>query len=416
MSGGYDSERFSGLQESDIEELSCGICLNIIKAPVIVPCCRQAFCHDCISDWLTNNNDCPLDRAPLTVDGLQKPPRLLETMLGKLKISCDNKDYGCPEVVPLEDLDHHKANCEFKATQCPRCLCDKKPNHDCIEALMQLNRNANQEIQSLKHQTSFNMAAESDEKPLKQAPRRHQSNGQPLHLHQPLQFQLRLQYHPPLHYKNQLYQQWLWVQNYTLIYLCQVIKLKLVTLFKICDKIPDEVKQKVTLFHVFLSTNNGSNVIFITNYDFVYGLGDNCRGCLGFGHNFPVESPQIVQELCHKNIKQFYNGGDFVLAETTNNKLYAWGVNTCGQLARKLSKGSVYFKPGPEYFNDKPIKQICCGFEHTLVLTHSGQVYAWGEGLVYSWGNNYQGMLGHNVPDECIDKPKFIPNLNESCT
>ncbi|CAG2168333.1 unnamed protein product [Oppiella nova] len=73
---GYDCNRFVGLSESDKDELSCGICLNIFRDPVVAQCCRQTFCTQCIRDWLKNNNECPFDRTPLTATELHKPPRV----------------------------------------------------------------------------------------------------------------------------------------------------------------------------------------------------------------------------------------------------------------------------------------------------------------------------------------------------
>ncbi|CAG2112208.1 unnamed protein product, partial [Medioppia subpectinata] len=46
----------------------------------------------------------------------------------------------------------------------------------------------------------------------------------------------------------------------------------------------------VKLFHVF-DDILGYNVLFATNYDFVYGLGANHWGCLGLGHNQPFDTP-----------------------------------------------------------------------------------------------------------------------------
>ncbi|CAG2168378.1 unnamed protein product, partial [Oppiella nova] len=64
----------------------------------------------------------------------------------------------------------------------------------------------------------------------------------------------------------------------------------------------------------------------------VYGLGSNYWGSLGLGHNSYVNEIQVIDRLCHKNITQFFNGLDFVLALTQDNCLYVWGNNDKGQL------------------------------------------------------------------------------------
>ena len=62
--------------------------------------------------------------------------------------------------------------------------------------------------------------------------------------------------------------------------------------------------QEIKLFHVF-DDERGLNVLFVTNNDCVYGLGSNYWGSLGLGHNSAVNSPQIIRQLCHQNIKHY---------------------------------------------------------------------------------------------------------------
>ncbi len=58
--------------------------------------------------------------------------------------------------------------------------------------------------------------------------------------------------------------------------------------FRICDKIPEELKQEIIIFHVF-DDCNATNIIFITKNDRVYGTGSNHFGSLGLAHNRGVE-------------------------------------------------------------------------------------------------------------------------------
>ena len=74
--------------------------------------------------------------------------------------------------------------------------------------------------------------------------------------------------------------------------------------FEICTNISDTMKQTIVLFHVFWTQNR--NIIFITNEDKVFGLGNNSDGCLALGHNKAIDSPHIIPELCHKKIQHFY--------------------------------------------------------------------------------------------------------------
>ncbi|CAG2117232.1 unnamed protein product, partial [Medioppia subpectinata] len=55
------------------------------------------------------------------------------------------------------------------------------------------------------------------------------------------------------------------------------------------------------------------------------------KGCLGFGHNSPILSPQLIPELCNQNIQYFVNG-KHTLALTGDGRVYAWGCNDFGQI------------------------------------------------------------------------------------
>ncbi|CAG2170728.1 unnamed protein product [Oppiella nova] len=92
---GYNIDRFVNLSETERDELTCSLCLDILCCPVVSPCCSQMFCECCINEWLQTNNTCPYDRIALTKSGLTRPP------------SCDYKDKGCREVVKLENLTRH---------------------------------------------------------------------------------------------------------------------------------------------------------------------------------------------------------------------------------------------------------------------------------------------------------------------
>ncbi|CAG2168861.1 unnamed protein product, partial [Oppiella nova] len=140
---GYESDRFVGLSAAAIQELSCSICLNIFRDPVVSQCCRQTFCRDCITDWLKGNTVCPYDRKTLTVNELHKPSRVFEAMFGKLEIKCEFSDKGCQSVVPLDQLSQHVDSCPYHTSK--------------VLALLALNRTANNEIKTVNQKLEFYM-------------------------------------------------------------------------------------------------------------------------------------------------------------------------------------------------------------------------------------------------------------------
>ncbi|CAG2107840.1 unnamed protein product [Medioppia subpectinata] len=167
----YECNRFVDINQLDKQELSCGICLNIFREPM-------TFCRDCITDWLnTGQNICLCDRTVLMENDLLEPPRgslsghnwalagiaiiVFENMLGRLNIRCDYADNGCPEVMSLNGLAQHADRCPYDTFKCKHCFCKQKSGHDCIQALLALNRNAKQEIARLKQQLNTIVTASS---------------------------------------------------------------------------------------------------------------------------------------------------------------------------------------------------------------------------------------------------------------
>ena len=46
-------------------ELICSICKEVVKDAVIIPCCGESFCYDCIQEYLCENEfTCPSCKAP----------------------------------------------------------------------------------------------------------------------------------------------------------------------------------------------------------------------------------------------------------------------------------------------------------------------------------------------------------------
>ena len=95
---------------------------------------------------------------------------------------------------------------------------------------------------------------------------------------------------------------------------------ELLNQFKFCDFIHPQLRKMINCFYIFPDAS-GNNMIFVTKDDKVFGLGQNESGLCGLGHELVVNDPQMIQELSYKNIQQFYNGFDFALAQTKDNKV-----------------------------------------------------------------------------------------------
>ena len=181
--------------------------------------------------------------------------------------------------------------------------------------------------------------------------------------------------------------------------------------FDISEKIPKELKNNIKYYHVFNSELPKQSLLFVTNDDKVYALGDNSHSKLGLSHYKDVESPEEVIELSGKRIKEFFVGKYYVLGHSSDGNLYSWGNNVYGLMGRAISNHQ-YFKPGPiELFSDIDfdIKQVCCGDNYVLVLLENGIVFMWGR--VFN-ENNISGSSEDKYHTN--NKPEELKSVNRS--
>ena len=67
------------------------------------------------------------------------------------------------------------------------------------------------------------------------------------------------------------------------------------------------------------------------------------------------------------------------LCLTSDNKLFSWGKNDLGQLGiGQLNKHKIFKPQLIDYFNNKTIVQVCCGYYNSAVLTSDNCVLLWG--------------------------------------
>lgn len=122
----------------------------------------------------------------------------------------------------------------------------------------------------------------------------------------------------------------------------------------------------------------------------------------------PLLMPRFLYQLKNKEITSIKSGWEHNVCQDVNKMLYSWGNNSRGQCGFEKSEsgnGIVSFPKNIFELNDKNIKEISCGNEHTLALTKDGDVY--------SWGSTSDGVLGREIKGEekkmGIGKPGKIP-------
>ena len=128
----------------------------------------------------------------------------------------------------------------------------------------------------------------------------------------------------------------------------------------------------------------GRNHTFILkNDDTLWGCGQNNYGQLGLGDNTDRNTFTKITTNTD-DIKSVYCGGYHTLILKNDGTLWGCGDNSCGQLGLGNTINRNTFTQITT--NADNIKEICCGYNHTLILKN--------DGTLWSCGENDVGQLG----------------------
>lgn len=121
----------------------------------------------------------------------------------------------------------------------------------------------------------------------------------------------------------------------------------------------------------------------------LYAFGLNASGQLGVATNStPNPTPALVTlPEASGSISQIATGAYYSLVVTSSGQLYSFGENVYGQLGRSTAKSS---EPTPALVTlpgaTGTVTNVAAGYGQSLAVTSSGQLY--------SFGSNLQGQLG----------------------
>ena len=89
------------------DSITCAICSNILREPIMCMKCQKAFCKNCIYNYPNNKEKCPNNcKNPNYKNDITKLQ-----ILSKIKYECKN----CGDIVSYEDIQSHlKTNCKTK--------------------------------------------------------------------------------------------------------------------------------------------------------------------------------------------------------------------------------------------------------------------------------------------------------------
>jgi alpha-tubulin suppressor-like RCC1 family protein len=130
----------------------------------------------------------------------------------------------------------------------------------------------------------------------------------------------------------------------------------------------------------------------------LWSWGSNAHGQLGMNVNEIVRVCSPTQISNTFNFTQISSGAEFCLALDSNNRVWSFGRNNCGQ----LGLGHTTFRDSPTMITSlKEILSVSCGMDHGLVLDVDGNLW--------SFGSNSSGKLGLADPDRsCYFYPRKL--------
>lgn len=141
--------------------------------------------------------------------------------------------------------------------------------------------------------------------------------------------------------------------------------------------------------------------IVVKNEGTVYTWGRNYHGQLGIGNTTDKNLPAAVTTsgaLLGKNIKKVDAGSDFSMVLTSDGTLYSWGTNSSGQLGNgdNVESNVPVAVTTSGALSGKTITAFSAGDQHSIAVTSTGEVYA--------WGYNAYGQLGIGTNGSGVDK------------
>jgi uncharacterized repeat protein (TIGR02543 family) len=115
----------------------------------------------------------------------------------------------------------------------------------------------------------------------------------------------------------------------------------------------------------------------------VFSWGSNSYGQLGDGTNTDKNIPTLISfsDLESEDfIESVQAGANHSLALTNSGKIYAWGSNSFGGLGdgTTINRNVPFSIVFPELENGEEIKNLSAGNEFSVVITTKGRVFTWG--------------------------------------
>ncbi|XP_053256958.1 protein RCC2 isoform X3 [Podarcis raffonei] len=139
--------------------------------------------------------------------------------------------------------------------------------------------------------------------------------------------------------------------------------------------------------------------LLITTEGKLWSWGRNDKGQLGHGDTKRVDAPKAIEVLSSETVVSAACGRNHTLALTESGSVFAFGENKMGQLGLGNQTDAV---PSPTQimYNGQPITKVACGAEFSMAMDCKGNLY--------SFGCPEYGQLGHNSDGKFIARAQRI--------
>ncbi|XP_007934044.1 protein RCC2 [Orycteropus afer afer] len=148
-----------------------------------------------------------------------------------------------------------------------------------------------------------------------------------------------------------------------------------------------------------VSGSCAAHSLLITTEGKLWSWGRNEKGQLGHGDTKRVEAPKLIEGLSHEVIVLAACGRNHTLALTETGSVFAFGENKMGQLGLGNQTDAVP-SPAQIMYNGQPITKMACGAEFSMIMDCKGNLY--------SFGCPEYGQLGHNSDGKFIARAQRI--------
>jgi RCC1 and BTB domain-containing protein len=165
------------------------------------------------------------------------------------------------------------------------------------------------------------------------------------------------------------------------------------------EKIPTFCKKGICDFSFGFSFGN---VIALNRSGQIFGYGtNNYKQILNCDE---ISLKNGVKISFNSKVKQIECGWYHTMVLTDNNDIFTWGKNDEGQCGTGTNE--IVESPFNVKINENSnIKSIVCGNYHSLVLYDNG--------IVYGWGFNGFGQLGLGTNDDQLKPIKILENIKQ---